>query len=65
MLFRSLLFFAEIGHQTLTKNRADGLNGVTFVSFLSQLFYLTSEMGAKMTKVMSKTTPNKRDWAVK
>ena len=42
-------FFAEIGDQTLSKNRTDGLNGVTFVSFLSQLFYLTSEMGAKMT----------------
>ena len=32
--------------------------GVTFVSFLSQLFYLTSEMGAKMTKVMAKDTLN-------
>ena len=48
----------------LSKNRANDLNGVTFVFFLIAAFS-PSKVSAKMTKVMKESTLNRREWAVK
>ena len=60
----ALLFFAEVGDHALSKNRASDLNSVMFVFFLI-VVVSSSELGAKVTKVMEEFTLLKRDRAVK